>query len=500
MTKVTLPVLVGGERREWADGDDGYRFEYEDGTVVRLPVPSMADAARIASSDKALLRETSIDDITLFFDEVRRHWTDPGNPWRQMALELGSKVTGYASSIVLSDIEYLGRTLARAKQYDFLATDLGDPSLLDEWQPSRAVYARCIPKGIIAHIMVGNVPLAGLFALYRSLATKNVTVAKLPRRDPISSLCFANCLHDVDPHHPVAKALSVLYWEPNSAFEDVVISAADTVSVWGRGETLEALKARLPYGVDLIEFGPKRSMALVLDGVGDLGDLARRLALDVVAYDQEACFSCQEVFCQSAAEDLGEALADALDRYEQAIPRRPLTVDQDAHVLRARMEAVARGWIVIAPEGTEWTIVITDGPVRLNEHPLARFVYVHPVPDPALALDYLDRDVQTVTISPWSEMWSWADAIMAAGAVRITQAGQMTRFRAGLTHDGFHPMRRMVKWVAIERELAYKYRFGSASPAEYDDRLFGVIEGIEPRRMRREMTASQPTVGDGERA
>lgn len=91
-----------------------------------------------------------------------------------------------------------------------------------------------------------------------------------------------------------------------------------------------------------------------------------------------------------------------------------------------------------------------------------------------------------------------ADWIMVAAAVRITQAGEMTRFRTGLTHDGFHPMRRMDK--AIQRELVYKYKFGSGSPAEYDDRLFGVIEGIAPRRPRREIEVSQLTVGDGSRA
>lgn len=499
MADVRLPVLIRGERCECGDGDDSYRFEYEDGTVVRLPKPTVADAERLSSSDGAPLRELSIDDITLFFEEVRRQWTDPENRWRRTALELGSKITGYAPSIVLSDIEYMGRTLARAKQYDFLATDLGDAALLDEWRPSRAVYSRCVPKGLITHIMVGNVPLAGLFALYRSLATKNVTVAKLPRRDPISALCFANCIYDVDRVHPVTRALSTLYWESSSAFENVVIGASDTVSVWGRGETVEALKARLPYGVDLIEFGPKRSVALVLEGVSDFDDLARRIAFDIAVYDQEACFSCQEIFCQDGADELSSALASALDRYEQVIPRRLLTVDQDAHILRARMEAVARGWRVIASEGTEWTVVITDGPVRLHEHPLARFVYVHPLADSSLALRFLDRDVQTVTISPWSELWRWADLVTAAGADRITQAGQMSRFRAGLSHDGFHPMRRMVKWVTVERELAFKYRFGSASPAEYDARLFGIIDGVEPRHSEPAKKVSLAGVDDDDR-
>jgi hypothetical protein len=69
-----------------------------------------------------------------------------------------------------------------------------------------------------------------------------------------------------------------------------------------------------------------------------------------------------------------------------------------------------------------------------------------------------------------------------------------------VAHVGFHPLRRMVKWVATDPELAYKYEFGSASSAECDNRLFGVIEGFEPHRPRRERADSQLTVGDGDRA
>ncbi len=490
MTEHALPIIVAGRRIEVSP--DSYRFEYQRGTTVVLPEPPPETAAEIVATSRAALRDTSIDDLTIFFDEVRRHWTDPTNRWRQVALALGPHVTGYASSMILSDVEYLGRTLDRAKQYDFIATDLGDPSLLDEWRPTQAIYHRCWPKGLIAHIMVGNVPLAGLFALYRSLITKNVTVAKLPSRDVVSALCFANCIYDVDPEHPASRALSTLYWEPGSKFEDVILTAADVVSVWGRGETVEAIKRRVPHGVDVIEFGPKRSLGIVRECGGDLDDLAKRLASDVVIYDQEACFSCQELFCMADPAPLAEALADALDRYEQAVPRRELGVDQDAHVQRARIEALTNGWQVLQSENTEWTVVVTDGPTRLPEHPLARFVYIHPVSELTDVLPYIDRDVQTVTIAPWTEDFGIADAITAAGADRLVPPGQMTRFRAGLSHDGFHPMNRMVRWGAMERHNSFKYRYAPGNIEDLEARRYAILDGIASRREHKALDA-RPT-------
>jgi long-chain-fatty-acyl-CoA reductase len=383
-------------------------------------------------------------------------------------------VTGYAERVIQSDVEYLGHTLDRHKQYDFVETDLGDPYLLDEWRPSRGVYTRCWPKGIVAHVMVGNVPLASLFALYRSLVTKNVTIAKVPSRDVVAALAFANCVYETDPDHPVSRALSCLYWEAGSAVEEAIIAGADVLSVWGRGESIEALKRRMPQGREMIEFGPKRSFGLVLPDAGAPVELGARLAFDAVMYDQEACFSLQEVFAAERAEELAGAIARALGRYETVIPRRKLSIDQEAHVQRARLEAQLDGWTVLASEDTSWTVVLTDGVTRLREHPLARCVYVHPYEDLREVLKGVDRDTQTVSLAPWERRWEVADLLTAAGADRIVPAGRMTRFRPGLSHDGFRPMARMVRWVSLERNISFKYKFTDVPQHVYDARLYGV--------------------------
>lgn len=479
MDTIDIPAVVAGRQRE--PGSGPHRLEYENDVAVRLYRPGDEDVELMVASGQtsraADLQDLTVDDIVIFFDRVRQNWMNPENHWRRLAIEVGSRVTGYAQEIIDSDVNYLGHTLDRSKQYDFIETDIGDVGMLDEWRPSKAVMVRCWPQGVISHIMVGNVPLASLFTIYRSLVTKNITIAKLPSRDVISALCFANCICETEADHPVARALSTVYWEPGSDVENEILQRSNVITVWGRGSTVDAIKRRVPVNTDFIEFGPKRSLAIVRDDVADVEHTALGLAYDIAFYDQEACFSAQEVFAQAHATELAEALAGWLGRFSSKLPRRRLSLDQDAHIHRARMEAQAEGWTVLGPADTGWTVVVTDGPVRLPEHPLARFAYVHPVKDMADVVAMVDRDVQTVSVAPWAGIEELAADLTAAGADRIVGVGRMTRFRPGFIHDGFHPMRRMVRWTTIEREISYKYRFTTASPAEYERRLYALVTG-----------------------
>lgn len=478
--RVSLPILLCGERRE--PGARPLIMEYDSGLEVALYRPTADDARRIAASDRRALQALSIDDITIFFDQVAAAWRQPDNRWRRIAIELGTRMTGYARPMIEADCNLLATTLERAHQYDFIEADLGDPMLLDDWTRTKAIYTRCWPRGLIAHVMVGNVPMAALFTIYRSLVTKNVTATKLPKRDVATALAFANCIFDTDPDHPVTRALSTLYWEPGSDVEGIILGAADAVSVWGRGPTLESVRNRLPHNTDLIDFGPKRSLAVLLDGISDWDRCGMRIAFDVMAYDQEACFSVQEVFSLAGAEQLISPLSKWLTLYGLGVPRRPLGPDGEVHVHRARNEAMAEGWRVITPEGggTGWTIVVTDGPAKLREHPLSRFIYVHPVKDVGQIVEHIDRDVQTVSVEPFERIWEVADRLTGAGADRIVQIGRHSKIRPGAVHDGFHPMRRMVRFASIERGVKLKYRFLSEPAEVIERRLYERI--VEPYR------------------
>jgi long-chain-fatty-acyl-CoA reductase len=450
------------------------RLSYDSGVDVLLPSVDSALACPVDATVRRELEAMSIDDITIFFDLVGANWRNPSNHWHQIARSWSSRVTGIADAFVTWDINLIGMTLQRAKQYDFIESDLGDPLLLDEWLKAKSVYYRCLPKGVITHSLVGNVPLASLFAIYRSLVTKNVTITKVSRRDPVMPLCFANCIVETDPQHPVARALSVGYWEPECATEDKLFAASDAVSVWGRAKAVESVKRRLRYGVDLIEFGPKKSFDILLAPEDDDWPMTGlKTAYDVVAYNQEGCFSSQEVYCKREhLDDAVEQIAGGLAVYADMFRRPCSSFDLDAYVQRARLDAQASGWDVISPDSTEWTIIVTDGPTRIAEHPLLRTLFVHPIDGLADVVPFVDRDVQSIGIAPWTELWHHVDQLVSAGADRVVPIGRMARFRPGFIHDGFRPMSRMVRWVCIERNLDQKYRFMTHSRAEDEERIY----------------------------
>ena len=101
------------------------------------------------------------------------------------------ETAGYVGPSIYYDLGLLSTALRRIKVYDMLESEIGDPYLLDEWLPRKTVYLHAEPRGKVTHIMVGNIPMAGLFSIVRSVMTKNMTIAKLPKRDAVTSLLFA---------------------------------------------------------------------------------------------------------------------------------------------------------------------------------------------------------------------------------------------------------------------------------------------------------------------
>ncbi|GAB4536233.1 MAG: aldehyde dehydrogenase family protein [Haliangiales bacterium] len=445
---VKLPALIAGKRVE--DAREFHHVDYTGGLRISMPAPTREDIAAALDTDRDLLKQVPTREIIRFFDAVAKAFSSPGNYWREQARKLGPRVTGYHPDLIDRDINFICGCTLQYELYDLLETDLGDPAVLDEWTRYKGTSYRAWPKGLVAHVMVGNVPLASFFTIVRSLATKNITVAKVSQRDCVIPQCFAQCMYDVDPSHPVVKALTTVYWNPESEIENMVLERANAVTVWGQAKSIDSVKARLRYGTDIIEFGPKRSLALIMDGVKDWDRVGLLMAYDIINYDQEACFSTQEAYTVTDPMPLANALAKWLAEYGKNVPPTEQTVDTHAHIQQIRMEAAAEGWQVIAPSGTEWTIIITDGPTSVT-HPLARTIYIHPCESVEQVIATVDDDVQGVTVEPFERAWEVADALTGRGADRIIAVGHTGWPTEGFIHDGFHPMRRMVRWSAVER-------------------------------------------------
>lgn len=473
MPTLNLPIVVCGERRD--SGAHGtVRVEYESGLTVEIPQPGPDDIESIIKATNEELRALPVDDILIFLDEVGKRWANPEYPLRKQAQEYVTKVTGYNPRIVGYDFFVVAAGLSRAKMYDFIAADIGDPYMLDEWRPAQACWRRVVPRGRVLHVMVGNVPMAALFTIARSIVSKNLTVAKLPRRDLVTSLFFALACLDVDPDHPVSRSLSVLYWEAGSPVEDALAAASDVVCVWGQRESVDAVKKRLVYGQQFLEFGPRRSFHLIGRDTSDWEYIGMKAAYDMSVYDQEACFSPQIAFVETPVEPFIDALVPWLDHYVGALPRGVYSPDVKAHVAQRRSEAEMAGWRVVSGADANWTIIQPPGPCHVQEHPLSRTLYVFPVNDLAEALPWLSTtDIQTCTLHPFDRLHTLGNALVEHGVERIVDTGRAGRPRPGFTHDGFLPLAHMVRWVSAERPMDFKYRFVTDDPETDDMAIYG---------------------------
>ncbi|MEU8178025.1 aldehyde dehydrogenase family protein [Microbispora hainanensis] len=468
----SLPILVNGEPRECAP-EDAHELRYETGARVLIPRLTPETAAEIRRAPAAALDDLHLDDITLFLNEVGALWADPRYPGRAEAVRIASAVTGYSPQTLEEDYTRIARTLTRAKLYDIVDADLGTSLIVDDWVPRQSVYVKARPKGRVLHLMVGNVPLAGLFTLVRSVLTKNTTVAKLPSRDPASCLYFAKAFHDVDPDHPITRSLSVVYWPGGSPAEDEFIQDADLVCAWGQGASIAAVKKKIPIDTDFLEFGPKESLHFIGAPFGDVDNLAMRAAYDISVYEQEACFSPQRMFVEGDAEEFANALAPWLDKLLVRLPVGFRSADRQAHLSRARVEAEFDGHTVVQGGDAQWTVVLMTGEGRgPYEHPLSRTIYIHPVKDLSEAVGEIHSQVQTVGVHPWSRAQELAEVLTRAGADRVTEVGLMSRPRPGFTHDAKLPLHHFVRWVTLERGLAYKGRFRDSDRGAFERKVF----------------------------
>lgn len=452
---IDLPIIVNGVSHH-PDGDPEttITLTYESGLQARLPRFTRDHLAQITAAapeiDAALAKLTTAEIIT-FLGEVGERWDARGLRGRMLVREWGHRFSQFSDVMMERDYETIGHfLLQRWHSYDQIESEFGDQRIFDEWIPVQMSYRRAFPRGLVLHYLVGNLPLASLYSLCRGMITKNRSIAKLPSRDPVSALGLALAVQEVDPDHPVTRALNLVYWPHDDVVGDEAIALSDAACVWGGRRAVESVRGKLGVNVPLAEFGPRWSASVVDLAQADADEAAMRVVDDAAFYDQEACFNTQRVFVTGG--DL-TAFAERLMHYLGLFGRNLPFVTTNRDILANRSallaEAAYRGFEVRATDDA--AVVVLPADVDTMPHPLGRTVFVHPVDDLADVARHLDRDTQTLSVFPWTLTTRFRDTWGAAGAERMVEAGFSRMPRAGFTHDGTLGMHAMVRLACIER-------------------------------------------------
>jgi hypothetical protein len=251
------------------------------------------------------------------------------------------------------------------------------------------LVATARPASRVHVILSANVFVAPLRALaIARAASDRVTVRPSPR-DP--TLTRALVAAAADPCLTLADD------------RDVAGVEEGEIHVYGRDESIAAVRAQARQGVAVRGHGAGMGMAVITRGA-DVRVAAGALARDVVLFDQRGCLSPRLVFVEGSsadARDLAAALHLELDGWQKRVPRGALDDEERAHAAlwtegmrfagdvwsgEAHIVALAPpSALAIPPPGRHVCVLPVDSLPAIGDRaaPVARFVVAVGSDDPA---------------------------------------------------------------------------------------------------------------------
>jgi hypothetical protein len=299
-------------------------------------------------------------------------------------------------------------------------------------------------------------------------------IAKVASGEPTFASTFARTLADADAR--IGDAILVTYWpHTDRASLDAALACADVVTVYGGEDACRAVREAVPPGMPVFEHGHKLSAGVVTRAYrAELGDveLARRIAVDVGTFNQQACIAPQAYVLEASPDEARtfmHTLARAMDAYAKDCPLGDLPED-DAAALQLRRAALA--WDaagdpdgdVAHASGLDWTLAL--------HHSIAgeggsgnRVLRLVAVPSADAAVGVLaeyGRYLQNVALgATQAELLHLANALASMGACRLSEPGRMAEPSMMWRHDGRLCVAELLRWCDMEMHAGAALGAGS---------------------------------------
>nr|AHJ87903.1 luciferase C [Photorhabdus luminescens] len=431
-----ISFIINGQVEIFPESDDSVQSINFGDNSVYLPILNNSQVKNIIDYNEN--NELRLHNIINFLYTVGQRWKNEEYSRRRTYIRDLKKYMGYSEAMAKLEANWIAMILcSKGGLYDVVNNELGSRHIMDEWLPQDESYIKAFPKGKSVHLLAGNVPLSGIMSILRAILTKNQCIIKTSSADPFTASALALSFIDVDPNHPITRSLSVVYWQHQGdiSLAKEIMQHADVIVAWGGEEAINWAVEHAPPYIDVIKFGHKKSFCII-DNPDDLTSAATGAAHDVCFYDQQACFSAQNIYYMgNHYEEFKLALIEKLNLYARILPFAGLKVEADAR--------------------QRWMIIESSAGVEFNQ-PLGRCVYLHHVDNIEQVLPYVQKNkTQTVSIFPWESALKYRDALALKGAERIVEAGMSNIFRVGGSHDGMRPLQRLVTYISHERPANY---------------------------------------------
>ncbi|MUK29064.1 aldehyde dehydrogenase family protein [Aliivibrio fischeri] len=450
-----IPMIIKGVVQDF--NNNAYKeINLDSGNKIKLSLLTEDSVLRTLNSKEKV--DLNLNQIVNFLYTVGQRWKNEEYNRRRTYIRELKKYLGYSDEMARLEANWIAMLLcSKSALYDIVNYDLGSIHVLDEWLPRGDCYVKAQAKGVSIHLLAGNVPLSGVTSILRAILTKNECIIKTSSSDPFTATALASSFIDVNAEHPITKSMSVMYWPHNEdmTLPQRIMNHADIVIAWGGEEAIKWAVKHSPPHADVLKFGPKKSLSII-EEPEDMEAAAMGVAHDICFYDQQACFSTQDVYY--IGEHLPLFLSELekqLDRYAKILPKGLKNFDEKAAFSLTEREGIFSGYDVKKGDNQAWLMIIS--PINsFGNQPLSRSVYIHQVSDINEVLPFVNKNsTQTVSIYPWEASLKYRDKLAMSGAERIVESGMNNIFRVGGAHDSLSPLQYLVRFTSHERPFHY---------------------------------------------
>lgn len=464
------------------DLEDKLDFNYQDighGIKLKKPVLTTNVLDKIITDLKLKRKEhllnMGIANIIDVIDKVTEQWMNPNYTRRKFALDVLPIVTGF--SVQMLESFGFGHMLGLLKKDNIPITgklqhnnfkefsDHGD-GLVKAFGNAEITHLNYEPE-IIGHICAGNILGIAAIEMVMDKLVDAATWVKVSTEEPVFGAFYAKSIEDIDPQ--LAYTIAVLPYESRDAkVQDFLFSKSDIVRATGGEQARKNLtelaeKNNIPIAGHWHKFS---FITIARDYLDDrASDIAELVSLDVTAWDQQGCFSPQEIFVETGGDvspqELAELLAKEMKTTSRALPKGVNSGKMqvlDGYHQYLKKEIMGEP-VKLFPSSTHQWLVIYDGNKPTFEpSPLFRVIKVKPlndIMDIVPLIKPLGRFLQTVGVAiPNDRLIPFANAIGEVGATNIRTISNMTLQKSWEPWDGRFPLQELLEhdnihWVSI---------------------------------------------------
>ena len=424
-------------------------------------------------SDMHDLYNLSVDDIIEFLSDLGKRLVLQENKYLQDSYALACKASGLTPSVLKTTYKTLPLLFEPEAIREMLEERIGI-AYLDSWVPKvmhdgRTVSIRAFGSRTVT-ILAGNVPTVSAASLIRNCTTRCDSIYKLPSNDPLTCTALIQTMIDMEPSHPLTKHSSVLYWKGGDTdFENRFYRPEniEKIIAWGGINSIRHISRYLQPGIDLITLDPKISISIIgreaFQEERSLDIVAQRAAIDIGAYNQEACVNARVMYVQSGTDEvginklnsLGKKMYDALINLPPHVSTAPKYFDEDLRdeILGIRLDN--EYYRIFGGHRNEGAVIVSqfDEPVDFSHKLCSRVVNLVPIDNIEAALNSVNSYTQTVGVFPEKLKLKIRDYLPFYGVQRVVSLGFAAHGSLATPQDAIEPVRRMCKWITDESSI-----------------------------------------------